>query len=914
MPMLENAAADARPLPSGTVAFLFSDIEGSTQRWESHRDDMSSAIQRHDATIQAAVDKSGGFVFKRMGDAFCVAFRTAPEAIAAAVEAQRELAKADFSSVDGLKVRMAVHVGHADERGGDYFGPSVNRVARLLAIGYGGQVLVSGAAADLAQGEMPAQTGLHDLGLHRLKDLAQPEQVYQLVAPDLPQKFFPLRSLDALPNNLPLQLTSFIGRENEIERVTKLLDDHRLVTLVGTGGVGKTRLGLQVGADLLDHYVDGVWFIELAPLSDGTLILNELAPLFGVQSTGDRPLLDALLTALRSKNALLIVDNCEHLVDPAAEIIEKVLRACPKVRILATSREALKIAGETAHRVSSLDEQAGIALFAARAAAATDSFELTDANIATVAKICRRLDGIALAVELAAARVRAVDVDELFARLDERFRILTGGSRTALPRQQTMRALIDWSYDLLLPSEQALLRRVAVFSGGWTLDGATAVCADDELQSWDILDLLTSLVDKSLVTAELNDALISGAKLRYRLLESTRQYAAEKLNASGERDRMRRGHAEHFARVAEAVEQSWSVTPTRTWQPPLEAEVDNFRSALDWAVAEKQDAELGAALASALWPLWKELGMRSEGVRYCETALAAEDTLSPRTRAKAWFCIAELSLGLWAKMRDAAERAERLYVELGDRSGAMRARLQHGESLTRLRELDRADAELTDALAYFKASGEQRWANYTLSALARNALFRNDPEAGRDRFSEVLAAAKSQGDERLIGVVMNNLAESEFNVGNVTRAIELGRESLASDRVHRDGSALGITLANVAAYLISIGETDEAYSLAVEALRKSLELQFTTQTAISIQHLAAIAAIHGDHERAAVLLGFTNGVFISQSSPREQTEQSEYDATLQTLTAALGEGRVAELLQRGGSLSEEQATTMALSS
>ncbi len=909
--MLENTAAEARTLPSGTVAFLFSDIEGSTQRWESHREAMSSAIDRHDEILHAVAAKSGGYVFKRMGDAFCMAFRTAPDAVAAAVEAQRELAKTDFSSVDGMKVRMAIHVGHADERGGDYFGPSVNRVARLLAIGYGGQVLVSGAAADLVQGEMPQQTALRDLGSHRLKDLAQPEQVYQLVAPDLPQKFFPLRSLDALPNNLPLQLTSFVGRDNEIQRVVDLLEGHRLVTLVGTGGVGKTRLALQVGADMLDNYEDGVWFIELAPLSDGTLILTELTSLFSIEASGDRPMLDALLAALRSKRALLIVDNCEHLVDPAAEIIEKVLRSCPNIRILATSREALKIAGETVHRVASLDEEAGIALFAERAAAAADSFELTEANSATVGKICRRLDGIALAIELAAARVRAVSVDELFTRLDERFRILTGGSRTALPRQQTMRALIDWSYDLLSTAEQALLRRVSAFSGGWTLDAATAVCADDELQSWDVLDLLTSLVDKSLVTAELDNSQISGSKLRYRLLESTRQYAAEKLVASGERENARRRHAEYFVSFAEEAERRWSTTPTATWLPPLEAELDNFRLALDWALTEKQDLELGAGLAATLTSFWSGMGVRYEGQRYLKAVADAEE-LPTRIRAAIWLGIATLSLGEWRQMRDAAKQAERLYAELGDRFGEMRAKRNHGEALTRLLDLDGSEAELTEALAYFRSAGEQRWANLTLTSLARNAFWRKNTPLARERYGEALAVAKSQGDDRTIGTVINNLAEAEYDGGNVTRAIELGREVIASDRARRDNSALGISLANVAAYLISMNDLDEAHRLATEALRKARDLQLRMLLAIAIQHLAAIAISRGNCDRGAQLLGFSDAYF-KKSSPREATEQRGYDAAIQALNAALGEARVAELLERGASVSEEQAAAEALS-
>jgi predicted ATPase/class 3 adenylate cyclase len=911
--MLEDTSAERRALPSGTVAFLFSDIEGSTQQWESYRDSMPAAVARHDAIVRTAIERAGGVIFKPLGDGFCAVFHTAPAAIGAALEAQRTLDRGDFASVGGVKVRMAVHVGHADERGGDYFGPSVNRVARLLAIGYGGQVLVSGAAADLAQGEMPKQTALRDLGLHRLKDLAQPEQVYQLVAPDLPQKFFPLRSLDALPNNLPLQLTSFIGREHEIDRVVDLFEAHRLVTLVGTGGVGKTRLALQVGADVLDRYEDGVWFIELAPLSDGTMILNELAPLFGVQGSGDRPLLDALLAALRPKHALLIIDNCEHLVDPAADIIEKMLRASPKIRILATSREALKIAGETVHRVASLDEESGVALFADRATAATDSFELTDANAQTVAKICRRLDGIALAIELAAARVRAVDVGELFARLDERFRILTGGSRTALPRQQTMRALIDWSYDLLSPVEQALLRRVAVFSGGWTLDAATNVCAGDEMQSWDVLDLLTSLVDKSLVTAELNDTLISGAKLRYRLLESTRQYAVEKLASSGERDRMRRVHAEYFAKVAADAQERWSTTPTRTLFAPLEAEIDNFRAALDWAIAEKEDLELGATLASALARVWSELGVPMEGLRYVQAALEADETLSARTRANLWTAVAGLSLSLWTKMRDSAERAAQIFSELGDQPGAMQAKLFHGEALTRLHDLERAEAELQEVYGYFKAAGDQRRANLALSSLARNALWAGDAQLARDRYSDVLAAAKTQGDDRTVMVVMSNLAEAEFLMGNVKRAIELGRDEMLRRQIfHKDTGSASITLMNVAAYLISSGEVDEAHGFAKEALRKSLDLQLGVFIALSIQHLGAIAALRGDCERAALLLGFTDASLARTSTPREFTEQQEYDKIIVLLTEKLGKARVAELLQHGTHLSEEQAAADAL--
>jgi predicted ATPase/class 3 adenylate cyclase len=905
-----NIDTTVRALPTGTVAFLFTDIEGSTQRWETHRAEMSEAIERHDDVLQRCIAAHDGYTFKRMGDAFCVAFRTAPDAIAAACDAQRALKNEDFNAVDGLKVRMAAHVGHAEERNGDYFGPTVNRVSRLLAIGYGGQVLVSGAAADLSQGEMPSQTSLRDLGSHRLKDLAQPEQVYQLVAPDLPQKFFPLRSLDALPNNLPLQLTSFVGRDEEIESVKALAETHRLTTLVGTGGVGKTRLALQAGADLLDRHEDGVWFVELAPLSDGTLIASELAPLFGVQASADRSLVDALLASLRSKHALIIVDNCEHLVDPAAEIIEKILRGCSHIRILATSREALKIPGETVHRVASLDEEAAIALFAERANAATDSFRLTDENRQTVRKICRRLDGIALAIELAAARVRAVDVDELFARLDERFRILTGGSRTALPRQQTMRALIDWSYDLLTPPEQALLRRLSVFAGGGTLDAASAICTDDEVQAWDVLDQLTSLVDKSLVVAEINETVSGTSKLRYRLLESTRQYAAEKLANSGERDRLRRRHAEYYAEMARRAETTWSSTPTLTWLPRLDVEIDNFRAALDWALSEKQDAEIGGILAGELWALWRELGTIAEGLRYIDAALALEDRLSTPTVALLWlarsFCVGTS----WAQKRDAAEHAKELYRGLGDSAGAMCAQLEHAEALTRLFDLEQSKQELTEACEFFTNSGDERWANYALSSLARNAFWNKEFQVARDRNAEVLTAARSQGDERLISVSLNNLAEREFAIGNVERAIELSREEMGRDRGRKDASSLCFALSNLSAYLIEAGELEEAHRLAHEALRKSSDVQLQGLIACSIQHLAAIAARRGERERAALLLGFANTTF--STIPRETTEQRGYDQALKILHETIGEPRTNELLQRGAAMRPEQAVADAL--
>ena len=480
--------------PSGTVTFLFSDIEGSTALWEQSADSMRPALARHDSLLRQAIEAGGGYVFKTLGDAFCAAFATAPEALAAALSAQIALAGEGWELPTPLLVRMALHTGSAEERDADYFGPPLNRVARLMAAGHGGQVLLSEVTQALVRDALPRDVTLGDLDLHRLKDLGRPERVFQLEHPALPADFPPLRSLDnpALPNNLPQQVTSFIGREKQLAEVKALLDRTRLLTLTGSGGSGKTRLSVQAAADVLDQYEGGVWLVELAALADAALVPQSVADVLGVKEQAGGTARQGLLDWLRPKRLLLILDNCEHLVTACAVLAAEILRLCPRVRLLASSREPLGVVGEQVYRVpslslpdpkqpqtvESLSQFEAVRLFIERAQAVQYSFSVTDANAPAVAQICWRLDGIPLALELAAARVRALPVEEINTRLDHRFRLLTGGSRTALPRQQTLRALIDWSYDLLNEEEQTLLARLSVFAGGWTLEAAGGVCAD----------------------------------------------------------------------------------------------------------------------------------------------------------------------------------------------------------------------------------------------------------------------------------------------------------------------------------------------------------------------------------------------------------------------------------------------------
>jgi predicted ATPase/class 3 adenylate cyclase len=917
---VSEAVTDRRQLPSGTVTFLFTDIEGSTERWERYREPMKAAVRKHEEIIRAAVEAREGYVFKSMGDALCAAFYNVADAITAALDAQRALLKEDWSAVDGIKVRMAVHTGHTDERQGDYFGPAVNRVARLLAIGHGGQVLVSGASTDLSQGELPPQAALRDLGAHRLKDLTHPEQVYQLTSPDLAAEFPPLRSLEALPNNLPLQITSFVGRDLELLTLSDALAKHRLLTLVGAGGVGKTRLALQAAAELLDRYEDGVWLVELAPIADPDLVPSAVASVFHVREVENRTVSEALLHTLKPRRALIIFDNCEHVVEAAARLIDQILRNCPHIRIIATTRQGLGIAGEAVHRVASLAvpepqkeitaeeamQHGAVALFVERAAAATDAFRLTDQNAPVVARLCQRLDGIALAIELAVPRLKALSVEQLENKLNERFRILTGGSRTALPRQQTMRALVDWSYELLTGDEKTLFRRVAVFGGSWAFDAANAICSDERIEEWVVLDLLQSLVDKSMVVAKL-----SGPEQRYRLLESTRQYAHELLEKSGELEPMQTRHAAWYLQLATKADALYSSMPTKAWIALLEPDNDNLRVALDWALGEKRDVELGAALAARLARYWATTIYEAEGRARVRAAVALSDEInSKETIAKLWVGL-ELLLGVttsrWDELREVSQRALELNRELGNDEGVALSLLGVAETYLRQFKHDEAKTLLDEALSVAQKSENRRLIGQIKSAIARNLHFAGKTQESRAYYAEALGIARAHGDDRLRSIAVGNLAEIEFSQGDVNRALELGWESTEIIGANRY-----IAYNNVAAYLIALERYQEARTAARQALRLARDGQLPGHAAIALQNLACVVESKGDTKLAARLLGYTGKAFEVHHFTVEITEQIIREGLRKKLSSALGSDELARLLKDGESLTEDQAVEEAL--
>ena len=916
-------------LPTGTVTLLFSDIEGSTQHWQRQREAMAVALRRHDDLVRTAIEGHGGYVFKTVGDAFCAAFWRAPDAIAAALDAQRALTAEDFSAIGGLRVRMALHSGTADERDGDYFGPAPNRLARLLAVVHGSQVVVSGATAQLLRGVMPENIELHDLGEHRLKDLVEPEQVWQLVAPGLPEIFPPLRSLGSLPNNLPRQVTALIGRDEVVSEIETLVRKFPLVTLVGTGGVGKSRVALQVGAELLDGS-GGVWFVELAPLNDPGLVAVTIASALGLTQKPDHPMLESLLNYLQRKHLLLILDNCEHVVENVAQIAEAVLRDCPQVQLLATSREPLRISGEHAYRMPSLAvpperavlsaEEAltygAVALFAERAAASDTRFRLTDEIAPIVAEICRRLDGIALAIELAAARVKILAPHQLAQKLDERFRVLTGGSRAALPRQQTLRALIDWSYDALSEQERIVFRRLAVFAGGFTLDFAAAVCASETIVGVEMFDLLASLVDKSLLVAN-----ATGDKTRFQLLESMRAYASEKLAEHDELEPMGRAHANAYLDLAEELEAAWDATPDGKWKLQAEPELENWRVALQWAFETYGDLNVAQRLASALRPVWSTMAP-SEGLRWVQSGLEVVRAETPtREIARLELTAAHLFMlaQRYTKALSEAERSLRRFTELGDRQGIALSQMFSGAARGFLGEAAEGETLLRNALEEFRQLGARRPIGAALIYLANLQLSAGDVSTSRRLFAEVLEVWKSIGAARPSAHVALNLAELEFQAGDAEAAVRLVSEALATERELNDVDSVAFDLCNLAAYLVSLSRWVEAASRAREALALARERGIAAAAVWALQHLAAIAALRpsadiaaplDDRRRAARLLGFVDSRIAELEMRRDFTEQKEYARLLTAIEDALGSA--ADLMEEGRNWTEARAADEAL--
>jgi predicted ATPase/class 3 adenylate cyclase/DNA-binding CsgD family transcriptional regulator len=833
-------------LPTGTVTLLLADVEGSTRLWETQPDEMTAAIARLNSVVSGLIAAHDGVrpVEQGEGDSFVAAFARASDAVAAALELQR-------APLAPIRLRIGVHAGEIQLRDeGNYAGPTINRTARLRDLGHGGQTLLSGTTEDLVADRLPADTWLTDLGTHPLRDLPRPERVVQLCHPDLVNDFPPLRIAKALiSQHLPVQLTSFVGRHDEVAQVRELLAQNRLLTLTGAGGAGKTRLAVQVAGQLageFDRFPEGVWYVDLAPITDPELVPISAARAFGLPDQPGRSTMDTLTRFVADRQMLVVLDNCEHLLDASAALVNALLATAAGLTLLTTSREPIGVPGEVSWRVPSLSlRDEAIELFTDRARRARPQFAVSDDNAAVVGEICARLDGLPLAIELAAARVRALSLAEILDSLHDRFRLLTGGARTAVRRQQTLRASVDWSHALLTEPERVLFRRLAAFLGGFDLDAAQNVCGGGDVERYQVLDQLTLLVDKSLVVT--CDGGVSGERTRYRLLETVRQYALEKLGESGEADAVRARHRDHYTSMA-AVLDAPSGRDYQQRVEQAEVEIDNLRAAFAWS-RENSDVEPALALASSLRPLWISRGRLREGLAWFDAALTDDNAQHPEVagpvRADALADRAMLAVRVGAAdSPDQAQQALAIAREVDDPALLARALTACGY-IAAFNNSEVARRYFAEAIELARSVGDRWRLSQVLEWQAVAALAAGDPVAGRAAGEEGRELADAIGDRFVSRVCRWCLGVAKVQFGDFAAAAAHFAELVAEAKPAHDVLVEANSLAEQGIVLAYQGETGAARAAAEAAIEAASNVG-DVHTGVAYGALAAAALAAGD--------------------------------------------------------------------
>lgn len=958
------------------ITFLFTNIEGYTQLWEKYPEAMKVALKRYDVILREVVKNHDGKIFKTADDVFYAAFADAPQALLAAVDAQRALHAEAQKATTGSPVIIAciaMHTGTAEHRDGIYFGPTVNRTARLLASGHGGQTLFSAETRELVLADLPQDINLLDIGERSIKGLTHLERVYQLIIPGLPAVFPPLKTLETFRTNLPTPLTSFIGRESQIAAIKQLIAAHRLTILVGVGGVGKTRLSVQVASDLLDSFPDGIWFVELAPLTDPALVPQTVANTLGLEENAARPIIETLVTYLNPKTTLLVLDNCEYAIGAVSKLIETLLKACPNLSLLVNSRQAFGVSSENIYQVPSLSvpdpnivypvaallDFESVQLFLDRAQAIASDFAVDDDNARSIAQICSHLDGIPLAIELVAARVKMLGMDQITGHLNDLFNLLADGSSNTLPRQQTMDIMINWSYDLLPERERALLRQMSVFAGGCTLDAAEAVCAslttphvprssaeNAETEVGSVPKLLSQLANKSLVVID-DDG-------RYRLLENVRQYAQKKLSETGTEFAVRERHLKYFLSLAEHAEPELVRSHMVEWIQRLETELDNIRAALRWSLTSETPG-LGLRLANALLWFWAEGGYIRDGYDWL-TELLNHPLAQPHTRARAralgvmgYF----LALGDFGKdARPILEESLALYRELDDRSGVAHGLLYKGififrehdakqgtklilESLTIYRELEQKlgifaalsylgsiiyENEYPRARAYLVEALEISYELDYLSGIARSlanlghlALRHGDYPAAHRWLDESLTTQRQLGKGRYAIFTLSHLAELASREADYTQAQVYYKECLKL--IDQTGG-----LSTMAGWIyVKFGHTalwQGNVASARNFFEQSMQHFKSTNEKIGIiftaEGLARLALMQEQPAQAACMLAWTDASRELIDNPRPSIEQADMDRDLAKIRAMLPAEAFDAAQARGRAMTMEQGMMYAL--
>jgi predicted ATPase/class 3 adenylate cyclase/DNA-binding CsgD family transcriptional regulator len=953
-------------LPTGTVTLLFTDIEGSTLLLQQVGERYASVLETCRHLLRAAFYTYHGHEIDTQGDAFFVAFARATDAVSAAVAAQRTLATHPWPDGVSVRVRMGMHTGEPELASEGYLGLDVHRAARIMSAGHGGQILLSQATRDLVEHDLPDGVSLRDLGEHRLKDLQRPSRLFQLIIADLPADFPPLKTLDSRPNNLPVQLTPLIGRGQEVAAVQQLLqrEDVRLVTLTGPGGTGKTRLGLQVAAELCDLFPDGVYFVNLAPLSDPAFVVLTIAQTLGIREVVGQPLLEHLKGELQQKQLLLMLDNFEQVVSTASQVTD-LLAACPRLKVLVTSREVLRVRAEHEFAVpplalpdpkhlpelAELSHYAAVALFLQRAQAMKSDFQVTAANARAIAEICVRLDGLPLALELAAARVKLFPPQALLARLDQRLAVLTSGARDAPLRHQSLRNMLAWSYDLLHTEEQRLFRRIAVFVGGCMLEGVEAVCAALDGEAAGVVDGVSSLIDKSLLQHTEQES----QEPRLVMLETIREYALEALATSGEMEDTRRAHAAYYLRLAEEAEPELGGPLQTEWFKRLEREHGNLRAALQWLLEQAEDEgtrpsrEMALRLAGTLWRFWVVRGYLSEGRHFLESALTRSKEVTASVRAKALY-----AAGILATLQNDNVQAEAwgteslaLYVELGNKSRiplslyllglvawkrgnlaaarsflaedlAISRELGHkgniawalsllGRVVTEQGEYMKAHSSLEESLILFRESGDKRGIVNALFYLIRVNFFQGDAATARELAEERLTRSRELGYKEGIATSLWLLGQVALSQGEIAAAHRLSEESLVLFREmeNRQGTALSLSL--LGKVEANQGDIVAARTLIQESLAIARTVDDHWWIAPFLENLASVIATDRDLQWAARLWGVAEALREAMGTPIPPVYRADYDRSVAAARAQLGEKAFSAAWAEGRKMTPEQA-------